>query len=69
MSLDPSQRRDVFHVVQIALGTAMSVFLLAIYVRPMQPPPSSARVREIRTQQMVYVVEVKYLSSHEKPPL
>lgn len=69
MTLNPSQRRDVFHVVQIALATAMSVFLLAIYTRPIQPPPSNERVREIRTQQTVYVVDVKYVGHSDKPPL
>lgn len=69
MTLNPSQRRDVFHVVQIALGVATSVFLLAIYVRPFQTPPSTERVREIRAQQTVYVVDVKYIGPSDKPPL
>lgn len=68
MNPQTSHRRDVFDVFQIALGVAMSVFLVAIYVRPMRAP-SGERVREIRTQQTVYVVEVKYLSSEAKPPL
>ena len=68
MTLNPSQRRDVFHVVQIALGVATSAFLLAIYARPLQPS-STERVREIRTQQTVYVVDVKYLGPSDKSPL
>jgi len=63
MTLNSSQRRDVFHVVQIALGVAMSVFVVALYVRPVRLPTPGERVREIRTQQTVYVVEVKYLAS------
>ena len=69
MSLNSSQRRDVFHVVQIALSVTVSVFVLAIYVRPPQVSPSTERVREIRTLQTVYLVEMKYLGLSDKPPL
>lgn len=63
MSLKSRQRRDVFHVVQIALGVMMSVLLVAAQLRPQRRPGD--RVREIRTQQIVYQVEVKYLSSEK----
>lgn len=62
-----SQRRDMFSVVQIALGVAMNVFLVAIYVRSVHPFLNE-QAREIRTQQMVYVVDVKYLPSDTKWP-
>jgi hypothetical protein len=61
-----TDHRDVLHVVQIALGVAMSVFLVAIYVRPV-PVAGNGRVREVRTLQTIYLMEVKYLSGDGKP--
>ncbi len=67
MNPQDSHRRDVFHVVQIALGVATSVFLVALYVQPGRVSRSEP-VREIRTQQMVYVVDVKYRPTDIKLP-
>lgn len=59
-------KQEIFHVFQIALSVAMSVFLIALYVRPV-PVLGSGRVREVRTQQTFYLMDVKYLTADGKP--
>lgn len=56
--------RDWLHVVQIALGVAASVLLVAIYVRPM-PVYSSSQGDRPRTavHQTIYLVDVKYIGA------
>ncbi len=62
----PQRDPTAFHVVQIALGMAMCVFMVAFYARPMRLPTMNAP-REVCTQETVYLVTVKYLSSGNKP--
>lgn len=61
----PERDTAAFHVFQIALGVAMCVFVVALYVRPSRTQTVNS-VREVHTAETVYVVTYKYLSLGNK---